>query len=410
MKKVSAVLIGAGGRGEGAYGSYILAHPDEISLVAVAEPRAQKRDLVGEAHGIPEGMRFHSWEELLSKPKLADAAIICTQDKMHYGPAVEAIARGYHVLLEKPMAVDPVECMAIAELAQKKGTILSVCHVLRYTDFFIMVKKLLDEGAIGRLISIQHNENVGYWHQAMSFVRGPWSNSDESSPMILAKCCHDMDIMAWFAGAGCASVSSYGSLTYFKKENAPPGAPEFCQDGCPHEAECPWHAPRYYMGNYFFDWATGCPKDAPEEAKLDALRASDHGRCVYKCGNNVVDHQVACAVFDNEVTAAFTMCAFTNDCNRTLKLMGTHGEIRGDFNKNEIEVTEFLTGSKRVVSTAPSATGAEEDEVGHGGGDYGIMRDFTELVSSGDVGKAAAIASISLQGHLMAFAAEKSRL
>jgi len=406
MKKVTAVLIGAGGRGAGAYGSYILAHPDEISLVSLAEPDPEKRDRVGTIHGIPKEMRFSGWEELLSKPKLADTALICTQDRMHYKPAMEAISKGYHILLEKPMAVDPAECVTIAKHAKNNNTILSVCHVLRYTEFFTMMKKLLNEKAIGKLVSIQHNENVGYWHQAMSYIRGSWRNSLESSPMILAKCCHDMDLLTWFIGSNCKYISSYGSLTYFKNANAPPGAPEFCQDGCPVQDSCPWYAPRFYLDGFYTEWATGCPENANREEQLNALRRSGHGRCVFRCDNDVVDHQVVCAEFENEVTVAFTMCAFTNDCNRTIKLMGTKGEIRGDLNKNEIEMIDFLTGKRQIISTACE----DETGYGHGGGDFGIMRDFVELIRKGYSKEAEQSANTSLQGHLMAFAAEQSRI
>lgn len=231
MKKITAALLGAGMRGEMAYASYALSHPDEIQFVAVAEPDRTKRERFRELHSIPEEMCFQGWEELLEKPRLADALLVCTQDSMHYEPSIKALKAGYHLLVEKPMSPNPLECIRMGELARERQRVFSVCHVLRYTPFFSTIKKLLAEGRIGKLVSIQHNENVGFWHQAHSFVRGNWGNSGKSSPMILAKCCHDMDILLWLVGAQCKRLSSFGSLMHFRKEEAPEGAPMRCLDG-----------------------------------------------------------------------------------------------------------------------------------------------------------------------------------
>jgi len=278
-----------------------------------------------------------------------------------------------------------------------------ICHVLRYTDYFSYIKRVLDEGRIGRLISIQHNENVAYWHQAHSFVRGNWRNSEESSPMILAKSCHDMDLLLWLAGADCVKVSSFGGLTHFKATIAPEGAPKRCLDGCPAKNSCPYYAPNIYLTK-----ETGWPTsvicdDMCLEARTKALKEGPYGRCVYYCDNNVVDHQVVILEFANEVTASFTMCAFTQQGGRTLKLMGTLGEIRGNMEKNEIEINYFLTGVKEVVNIKKSTDG-------HGGGDFGIMRKFVELVQADNGVKGPTSADKSVQSHIMAFAAEKSRL
>jgi len=265
------------------------------------------------------------------------------------------------------------------------------------------MKKLLDDGVIGKLISIQHNENVAYWHQAHSFVRGNWRDSKESSPMILAKCCHDMDLMLWFAGADCVKIASFGSLAHFKKENAPEGSPNRCLDGCPAEKKCPYYAPNIYLTENT-SWPTSAiSDDASLEARTRALMEGPYGRCVYKCDNDVVDHQVISAEFANQVTAAFTMCAFTNDCTRTIKLMGTKGEIRGSMEKREIEVLDFLTGNKNIIQVGKAKSG-------HGGGDSGIMGAFIQNIRKGDISQGLTSAAISVQSHLMAFAAEKSRL
>jgi predicted dehydrogenase len=403
MSKVTAILLGAGGRGMGAYASYALKHPNELEFIAVAEPNKERREKFKKLHNLPDSMCFESWEELLAGPKLADAALICTQDRMHFKPTVMAIEKGYHILLEKPISPNPKECLIIGEKAKEHNKVLSVCHVLRYTSFFATLKKLLDDGRIGRLISIQHNENVGYWHQAHSFVRGNWRNSTESSPMILQKSCHDTDILLWLVGAECVRVSSFGSLTHFKSECAPEGAPMRCLDGCPEEDECPYYAPKIYLTDNT-GWPTSViSEDTSIEARTKALKDGPYGRCVYHCDNDVVDHQVVNMEFSNEVTVAFTMCAFSNIINRTIKLMGTRGEIRGDMHRNEIEITDFNTGTVETIKL-------QDSEYGHGGGDYGIMRDFLKLVQQDGKVQGRTSASVSVQSHMIAFAAEKARV
>lgn len=403
MKKITAALLGAGQRGAHAYATYALSNPEEIQFVAVAEPGEEKRNKFGEDHSIPEDMRFGSWQELLERPRLADALLVCTQDKMHFEPVMKALEMGYHVLVEKPMSPDLAECIKMEEKAREKGRVLSVCHVLRYTQFFSTLKKLLEDGRIGKLVSIQHNENVAYWHQAHSFVRGNWNNSKVSSPMILAKCCHDMDILLWLAGADCRKITSFGSLAYFKKENAPEGAPARCLDGCPAEKECLYYAPKTYLTENT-NWPTAAIcDDMSIEGRTKALKEGPYGKCVYHCDNDVVDHQVINMEFENDVTVAFTMCAFTKTCSRTLKLMGTKGEIRAHMEKNEIELLDFSSEKPEIINL-------EDASSGHGGGDHGLMRDFVRLVQKDGAEKGRTSADVSVQSHVMAYAAEKSRL
>ncbi len=403
MKKVTMALIGAGQRGTDAYAPYALNHKNEVQFVAVAEPNSFRRENFRQKHDISEDMCFEGWEELLEKPKMADAVLICVQDNMHLAPTIKALEAGYHVLLEKPMANNPEDCITMGEYAKKYKKVFSICHVLRYTAFFTKLKNLIDEGKLGKLVSIQHNENVAYWHQAHSFVRGNWSNSDVSSPMILAKSCHDMDIMLWLAGDDCTDISSFGELIHFKKDNAPEGAPFRCLDGCPHEMECLYYAPNQYLTDDT-DWPTSTISDDMSiEGRTKALLEGPYGRCVYHCDNNVVDHQVVNLEFANGVTAAFTMCAFTKDGSRTIKLMGTKGEIRGHMEKNEIEVLDFLTGTSETIKLSSG-------DSAHGGGDYNLFRDFIKLVRNNASGEGLTSADKSVQSHLMAFAAEKARV
>ena len=402
MKQVTAVLIGAGQRGMGVYASYALENPEALRFVAVAEPDDERREKFGRMHGIAPDRLFKEYRDLLGRPALADAAFVCTQDRMHFEPTMLALARGYDVLLEKPMSTDPAECVLMAEQARRQGRLLSVCHVLRYTSFFTTIRGLLDAGRIGRLVSIQHNENVGPIHHSHSYVRGNFGNTGRSSPMILAKSCHDMDLILWFAGADCVKVSSFGSLLHFVEGNAPAGAPKRCLDGCPVAQECIYYAPKIYLTENT-DWPTSMlSNDLSLEGRTKALKEGPYGRCVYHCDNDAVDHQVVAMEFANGVTAAFTMCSFAEQGGRTLKLMGTAGEIRASLDRNEIEVSGFASGKREIVKTPVS-------KYGHGGGDHGIMEDFTANVREGRT-KSLTSGEVSVQSHLMAFAAERSRV
>ena len=420
MKCVTAVLVGAGLRGAHVYSQYALDHPDELKVVAVAEPDRTKRERFAAQHGIGEEMQFTGYDGLFSREKLADCAMICTQDRMHYEPVKLALERGYHVLCEKPMSPDKKEIVEMGALAGKYGRILSVCHVLRYSPFFSRIKELLDEGRIGRLMTIQHIEEVGYWHHAHSFVRGNWRNAEESSPMILQKCCHDMDILLWLCGSRCTRLSSFGALTYFRRENAPADAPEYCMDGCAHRETCPFYAPRFYLEHeravedglvyaVLEQERAEVVEETVEEAAdplkpeviLGALRRGPYGRCVFHCDNTVVDHQTVDMEFENGVTASFLMTAFTNQCARRIRLMGTKGELKGDMEAGVIEVIDFASGEEQKIQLhTPSK--------GHSGSDERMMQNFVRMVSEGTSGRTDA--AVSVESHLMALAAEEARV
>ena len=399
MKQITAVVLGAGSRGE-IYGSYALAYPEELKIVAVAEPKADRREKFAKEHGIPEENCFASWKDLLAKPKLADAAFVCTLDDAHLEPALLALEKGYHILLEKPMSNKEAECVAIEEAAAKAGKTLAVCHVLRYTPFYQTIKGLIDGGAIGEITALSQIENVAYWHQAHSFVRGNWRNSRETSPMILQKSCHDMDILLWLAGKNCKKVSSFGSLRHFTPENAPAGAPQRCLDGCPHAQECLYYAPKLYLTGKT-DWPVDVlTTDLTPEGITKALREGPYGRCVYHCDNDVVDRQVVNLELEDGVVCSFVMSAFTANSTRQLKILGTKGHIQADMSKREIWLWPFGGNAYQVPM--------EETTSGHGGGDYGLMRDFLQVLREG--GESRSSARQSLQSHLICFAAEKSRL
>ena len=400
MKPITAVVLGAGSRGA-TYAGYAKEFPEDLQVVAVAEPRADRRDLLADALDIPEDGRFASWQELLARPRMADCAFVCTLDDDHTEPAIKAMELGYHVLLEKPMSNSEDECRRITEAAERTGRVLAVCHVLRYTPFYMTLKDLIDRGEIGQVTAVNQIENVGYWHQAHSFVRGNWRNTAETSPMLLQKSCHDMDILLWLVGRDCQRVQSFGSLRHFTPENAPEGAPARCTDGCPHADTCPYYAPRLYMDMSRTGWPVDViTTDLSEAGRRRALEEGPYGRCVYHCDNDVVDRQVVNLEFEGGAVATFTMTAFSADFSRQLKIFGTTGQITADMGTGQIVLHRFGEEKKTIPLDGTARSG-------HGGGDFGLLGDFLHILRHG--GESRTSAKISLQSHLICFAAERSR-
>ncbi len=402
MRKPTAILMGAGSRGSDTYGAYAL-RSAKLDIVALAEPDEVKRNRLAEQLKIDEKMRFKDWKELLAVGKIADGAIIATMDNLHVEPSIEAMKLGYDVLLEKPMDRTLEGAVKIVRASEKYNKRVMVAHVLRYTPFFRKIREIIQSGVIGDLIGIEHKENVGYWHMVHSFVRGNWRKTDETAPMILTKSCHDMDILYWLVGKKCSYLSSFGTLTHFRKENMPSGAAERCLD-CKVEKDCPYSALKIYLND-----KTGWPQnvistDLSREGRLKALREGPYGRCVYACDNDVVDHQVVSMMFEDGITVNFTMQAFTSEIDRRIRVFGTRGEIQGHFGKNEIKVVLFGKEIENIKSEYVN------DNFGHGGGDYYLLDDFVQMLSDPNYRDVSTSAADSLESHLMAWAAEESRL
>lgn len=410
MEKKKLILIGAGMRGK-SYTDMAFRMRDQFEVAAVAEPIDDRRNYIRKKHGIPDEYCFRSWEPLLEMPRLADAAIIATMDRDHFAPAMAAMEKGYHILLEKPIAPTPEDCMRIADRANERQVHVLVCHVLRYTPFFRLLRQLIDDGVIGEVVSIQHAEHVGNVHQSHSFVRGNWRNSEESSCMLLQKSCHDLDILQWLIGKDCKRVQSFGSLTHFVRKNAPADAPDRCIDGCPHGEACCYNAVKLYLDDKKNGWfrTTATKRVAPtDEDVLEALRTTDYGKCVYKCGNNVVDHQVVNMEFEDGITVSFSMEAF-NKGSRNTRVMGTKGEMIANMGEDHITVYDFMTREYREVKIADAF--ADESIVGgHGGGDPKILDAFYDLLCGHASGKSVCSVSVACRNHMLAFAAEESRL
>ena len=397
-------FAGAGGRGE-VYADSVERLDSTVELVAVGEPDEVKRVLFSERHHIPSSMCFSSAEELLAQPKLADILVIATPDRQHAAQAIATMEKGYDLLLEKPIAENLEDCKRVAEAADRYHRKVVVCHVLRYTPFYGKIKELIDSGVIGKVMSIEATEKVCWWHQAHSFVRGNWRNSNETSPMILQKSCHDMDIFLWLTGKHCERVSSFGHLSHFKAECAPEGAPERCTESCPIYETCPYSVNECYLKrarNGNFGWPVDIVSPIHTmEALQEKLKNGPYGRCVYHCDNNVVDHQVVNLQMEDDVTVSFTMCAFTSQLDRRIHVMGTKGDIIGNMETGQLRLAVFGKEPQTV-----KAEMGELDHLGHGGGDILLVRDILDTSdhpSRSDV-------HLSVESHTMALAAEKSRL
>lgn len=411
-RPITVAIVGCGSRGWEMYAQIIAEKlSDQMQVVAAADPREDHLELMRKTcPALKAEHCFRSVDDMLAQGKLADAMFICTPDRDHYATTIAALRQGYHILLEKPIAPTADECREVARVATEMQRHVVVCHVLRYTPFYTKLKELLEEQVVGRIMAVRACENVSYWHQAHSFTRGNWRNSDTTTPMILQKCCHDMDILLWLTGKHCLRVSSFGHQSYFKPENAPEGAPLRCTDGCPAADTCPFNAERFYMThirNGKTNWPVSMLCAHPDEQTvMDALRNGPYGRCVFHCDNNVVDHQIVNLELEDDLDVSFMMCGFTKEMERTIRLMGTTGEIVGNVEKRIIQVHPYV-GEMQEIDVSKLAT----DFSGHGGGDVGLLREFAHLLKTGDR-SSSRLTSIqdSVESHVVALAAETSRL
>lgn len=406
-KPVTIITIGAGSRGN-AYGSYIYKYPEHADIIGVADPNPIRNERYAVKHKIPAENRFNTWEDVFKRPKFADAVIISTPDNLHYAPCMKALEMGYDVLLEKPIAPTEKECRDILAQARKYNRIVAVCHVLRYSPYFIKVKEMIDSGVLGEIVSMQHLEPVEMTHFLHSYVRGNWHNSKLTTPIILAKSCHDLDIVRWMIGKPCKSVNAMGDLKFFRKENAPKGSGKRCTE-CAIEEKCPYSAYNEYYRKgkrlYVFD----LPEKVEERKPyiLSQLNKTNYGVCAFRSDNDQCDHYIANLQFADSVTCALQMEAFTYEGGRRTRIMGTKGELYGDM-KN-FTFYDFMTRTK----TDWQSTAVDLDEfkdAGHGGGDWGLIRDFINAVDKHDEKLLTSTVEASVESHIMGFACEQARL
>ena len=404
----SVAILGCGNRGAEIYGTLFYRQNDRFHIAALCDSNPAKLATYGERFAVKA--LFEDEREFF-KEKRADLLVIATMDRDHIRQCILGLKLGYDILLEKPITDKREELEALVAAQKQYGGKILVCHVLRYAPGYLKISEYLDSGAIGRLVAIQAIEQVAYWHQAHSFVRGNWRSREETAPMILAKCCHDLDLLQHFAKARCESVSSVGDLTYFNSKNAPERAASRCVK-CPLMETCPYSAKKIYVdewkkvGSPASDWpynqlTTAYP--ITEEALFKALETGDYGRCVYYCDNDVVDHQLSNFTFENGVKVSLTMTAFTADCGRRIRFFGTLGELFFDEVRDMLIVKRYgeepeILKISEIIKT----------KFGHGGGEIGLMQSLYDMLSG--VSTSATSLEASVESHLMALCAEESRL
>ncbi|MBR1974886.1 MAG: Gfo/Idh/MocA family oxidoreductase [Clostridia bacterium] len=394
------VVFGLGQRGN-IYAAFAKMNPEKFDLVAVIENNPARMELAKTTY--PGVRLFANYHDFLAEKIEADIVAVATQDDDHKEHAIAMMEAGYDLLLEKPIANHLADCEAIYETSKKYNRKVVICHVLRYTPFYSTVKRIIDSGKLGEVVTVHASENVGYYHQAHSFVRGPWRNKAASSPMILAKCCHDMDILRYLIGEKCLSVNSYGSLSHFTKENAPKGSTEYCSD-CPH-TDCIYKAQTLYTSpcsDFFANYFT--TKEHTKENILNDLKGTQYDKCVYQTDNDVVDHQVTIMLFENGKTACHTMTAFSKEIYRDLKIHGTKAELVGCVEENWLEIRNFGGEVERIEIDVSAANVG-----GHMGGDYFMMNSLYKALN-GEAAEGVTYLDVSIDSHLMSFAAEESRL
>ena len=407
-RPLTMAIAGAGARGF-AYAEAATSIADPVRVVAVAEPREGQRRRFVDSFSVPDGNAFEDWRALAAQPRLADFVVISLLDTQHLEAALAFAAKGYDILLEKPMATTEEDCERIVEAIEAAGVRFAVSHVLRYTPFTLALQAVLRSGEIGEIVNIDHLEPIGHWHFAHSFVRGNWRREDESSSLLLQKSCHDIDWLCAIVGRPVERVSSFGSLRHFRPESRPAGASDRCIT-CALEPSCPFSALRFYRrglespGSGEEYMARVMSGDLTPESVERALEDGPYGRCVYASDNDVVDHQSVQLQFQGGVVVSFTLTAFSEGANRKTRIFGTKGQITADGRM--IEVFDFMTGETRVIDTDAQGHAAAD---GHAGGDIGLVRAYVDALRSDGSSGLATGARESLASHRVVFAAERAR-
>lgn len=410
--KLKFGIVGFGSRGR--MFADLIMQDTNAQLVAVADVAKSALVVAKEKYGIPADRCFGSADGFFEQGKICDAVFICTQDAEHYGMVIKALNLGYDVCLEKPAAVTEEQCVSIRDTANRLGRKIMLTHVLRYSPFYQYLRKLIVDKTIGEAVTINQTENIAYWHFALSYVRGPWRNMEESSPTIIAKCCHDLDIIRWLMGKHCVSVSSYGGLYYYNPTHAPEGSAEYCVD-CRKDVKekCVYNAYKIYPERmkHSVVGGTAALKDRDIYAVLDN-KESSISKCVFRSDNDAVDHQVVNMSFENGATAHLTMTAFSDRCYRFIKVHGTEGEVYGDLEDGILYVTLYGREPQKIDVSKEKVFNADGIDLsgGHGGGDYYLYRDFVNYITVNDKSETRTTIDDSIESHIMGFKAEESRL
>lgn len=410
MKNVAIVGFGSRGRMFAAY----IAKDKNSKLTAIAEPVEAGRLCAEKEYGIPKDKCYSSAEEFFEQGKIADAVLICSQDKQHKEMALKALNLGYDILLEKPAAATIEDCIEIRDTANRLNKKVMLTHVLRYSPFYRYIKQLIVDGKLGKIANIEQTENVAYWHFALSYVRGPWRSMQDSTPTIIAKCCHDLDLLLWLMDKKCTAISSFGKLFHFKPENAPEGSAKYCCD-CPESVrkKCLYNAYSIYPQRIETEVIGGLAILKGQNIydvlsnKQDAV-----SKCVYHSRNDAIDNQIVNMEFSDGSNANLTMTAFSKDCYRVTHVHGTLGDVYGNSEDGLLHVNIY--GEKEKIVDVNKEPLFNTDGVylggGHGGGDYYLYKDFIDYISGGEKSVTRTTIDQSIESHVLGFKAEESRI
>lgn len=391
-------VIGAGVRGT----ALARKAARSAEIVAVAEPRALRRSSFAREFSLPESAAFASWEELCARAGDCDAAILATMDNQHTEPALACLRKGWHLLLEKPMADSLEACQSIERAQREAGVALSVCHTLRYLDSYRTLKRIVDDGLLGRLIHIEHMEAIGHARFVHNYVRGRWARQGQNTFLLLHKCCHDLDLISWLAGERCLRVSSFGSLAHFTPRNAPEGSGTRCAVDCGLDGECRYSARRLYLEGDLEAWpARDICETHTREAHLEAIRNGPFGLCAWKCGNDVVDHQTVLMEFEGGATGTCTLTGYSATNGRRTRVQGTEGELLYDEATGHMTARRFGERTERGFEFPPSGSYHPEDE--------DIVREWLHAAADPGGSRIAVDAREALSSCAIVFAAERSR-
>lgn len=411
------VVVGYGNRGQ-VYADYSLDCPDEFGVAAIVDPNPFKLEEAQKRYGLSKDRLFKSFNEFVAAKVPCDFAINATMDQYHYETAMQILNAGYDMLMEKPIVANREQLLEIQACAKEHGCKVFVCHVLRYTPYYKKIKQLLNEGAIGEIMTMELNEHVVVAHYLAAYDRGKWnSEANCGSGFLLAKSCHDLDIMCWLNNASAPKkVSSFGGRKLFVKENMPEGASEFCYQ-CKHEKECPYSAPKQYLDLNAMPFLVWNDLNKPldeitQEEKEEFLKWHNYGRCAYIAGGDLVDRQNIIVEFENGSCCTFTLVGGTTKPDRYLHIVGTKGEIEGKLEENKFVLRKYdrnvffaqgdeIDISNEVINNAKYG--------GHSGGDFAIMHDLVAYLNGDESSVSITKLEDSINGHLCVYAAEKSR-
>lgn len=413
MSKPLKVVIVGGGHRSLIYAELSELKPDMMQIVGIVDPNEFRRNSIAERFEIPEENKFTSVEEFVLKEKFADAVINGTMDHIHVETSLPILKAGYDILLEKPFAVNEKEMRQLVNCANEYNRKIMVCFVLRYAPFYRRIKETLLTGVIGDIVNIQTVEHVSYHHMSTSHIRGKWRNEEEChASMLLAKCCHDIDIMMWLMGDDApVKVSSFGGLMQFRRENAPENAGTRCLVDCPLVDTCLYSAKRIYLDHpdrwSFYVWdKLEDNVNATLEDKRELLKTSPYGICAYKSDNTVVDHQSLNILFKSGATGTHNMIGGTAIPQRKIHIIGTKGEIFGTLESGIFTVS--LIDPRPGCEHKDTEINVKVTDDSHGGGDLLLTEDFVNYVRDDILSVSCTSINESVKGHLTVFKADES--